>query len=87
MIFLKKTISEPKSISYKTSESFNWFTRSGRSLVFEAMTEADGSPSVSTIELDSVMFWEMSVKRTEDKFTLPSYWMETIKKEYSKLDS
>ena len=67
--------------------TINWFTRSGRSLVFQAMTEADGSPSVSTIDLDSIMFWEMSVKRTEDKFTLPSYWIETIKMEYSKLDN
>ena len=67
--------------------TINWFIRLGRSLVFQAMTEADGSPSVSTIELDSIMFWEMSVKRTEDKFTLPCFWLETIKMEYTKLDN
>ena len=29
--------------------------------------------TLSTLEFDSMMFWEMSVKRNEDKFTLPSY--------------
>jgi len=64
----------------------NWFQRSGRSMVFEAMREPDGSLALSTIELDSIMFWEMSVKRSEDKFSLPSFWLETIKMEYAKLD-
>ena len=64
----------------------HWFCRVGRSMVFEAMREPDGSPALSTIELDSIMFWEMSVKRSEDKFSLPSYWLETIKMEYAKLD-
>ena len=62
----------------------NWFSRLGRSMVFQALRETDGSPALSTIDLDSIMFWEMSVKRSEDKFSLPSFWLETIKMEYAK---
>ena len=57
----------------------HWYTRSGRSSVFHALKEPDGIPSLSKVDLEAIMFWEMTVKRTEDSFTLPSYWLETIR--------
>ena len=64
-----------------------WFSRrSGRGQVFKAMNREDGSPFLSEVELDSIMFWEMSEDRREDSFKLASFWLETIRLEYEKLD-
>ena len=66
----------------------NWFVKkSGRGQVFESMKDALGSPVASVIDLDSVMFWQMSEKRTEQSFTLAPFWVETVRMEYLKLDS
>ena len=66
----------------------NWFVKkSGRGQVFESMKDALGSPVASVIDLDSVMFWQMSEKRTEQSFTLAPFWVETVRIEYLKLDS
>ena len=65
----------------------HWFTRSGRSNVFHALMDQEGNPSMSTLNLGTIMFWEMSVKRTEEKFTLPAYWLETIREDVNKFVS
>ena len=65
----------------------HWFTRSGRSNVFHALMDQEGNPSLSTLNLGTIMFWEMSVKRTEEKFTLPAYWLETIREDVNKFVS
>ena len=75
----------------KLKESGNllihWYTRKTvRSKMFSALTNTDGSPSLSEIERGSVMFWMMSENRREDSFTLSSYWLETIRLEYECLD-
>ena len=55
--------------------------------MFQSMMDDSGSPVVSVIDLDSVMFWQMSEKRTEESFTLAPFWLETVRIEYEKLDS
>ena len=76
-----------KLLANQTFE-INWFVKkSGRGNVFESMKNAVGSPVVSVIDLDSIMFWQMSEKRTEESFTLAPFWIETVRFEYEKLDS
>ena len=66
----------------------HWFSRSPRSKnIFIAMKNFDGSPYLTDQDLSSVMFWDMSENRNEDSFELSNYWLETIKAEYSNLDS
>ena len=64
-----------------------WFTRkTSRSKTFFALLNSDGSPSVTEQEQDSVMFWLMSERRTENSFDLSPFWLEAIQREYCKLD-
>ena len=46
----------------------------------------DGSPNVSELEHDSIMFWDMTESRARDSFSLSNLWLETIRLEYEKLD-
>ena len=65
-----------------------WFTRKTcRSKTFYSSFNTDGSRSISEQENDSVMFWCMSEKRTENSFNLSQFWLEAIKREYEKLDA
>ena len=66
-----------------------WFCRkSVRSSVFTAMQEKDGSPTLSELHNDTVMFWMMSEpqSRTEKTFSLTPYCLETIEREYQEMD-
>lgn len=66
----------------------HWFTRkTSRSKTFYSLTNSDGSPSIAEQDNDSVMFWCMSEKRTLNSFSLSSFWLEAIHREYEKLDS
>ena len=65
----------------------HWYSRkSSRSKIFEASYNADGSRSVSEMENQMVMFWQMTHKRTQTSFSLESFWLETIEREYNVLD-
>ena len=65
-----------------------WFIRkSGRGQIFTAMTNEDGTPNLSELELGTIMFWEMTENRKADSFKLSQFWLETIRMEYEKLDS
>ena len=65
-----------------------WYTRkTSRSKTFYALLEVDGQPSTSVQEIESVMFWCMSEKRTETSFDLSVYWMQVIEREYRMVDS
>ena len=65
-----------------------WYTRKTvRSKTFFALTNTDGSPSLSEIENGTVMFWMMSENRRLESFTLSPYWLQTIQLEYDVLDS
>ena len=64
-----------------------WYTRKTvRSNTFFAMTNPDGSPSLSELDRGTVMFWMMSENRKSDSFTLSMTWLETIRLEYEALD-
>ena len=65
----------------------HWYSRkSSRSKLFEASYNADGSRSVSEMENQMVMFWQMTHKRTQTSFYLETFWLETIEREYNVLD-
>ena len=64
-----------------------WYTRKTcRSKTFYALENSDGSPNVAEQENQSVMFWCMSERRTENSFDLSPFWMEAILREYTTLD-
>ena len=66
----------------------HWFSRrTTRSKKFEAMYNDNGTRSVSEMENSSVMVRQMSENRTETSFTLSSYWLEDIRREYELHDS
>ena len=66
----------------------HWFRRkSGRGSTFHAMRNQLGHPVLSVLDLESIMFWHMSEKRTEESFSLSPYWIEAIRNEYESLDS
>ena len=65
-----------------------WYTRkTSRSKTFYALKNVDGTPSISEQENNTVMFWCMSENRSQDSFSLSSFWLETIQREYEQLDS
>ena len=65
----------------------HWFRRkSGRGSTFHAMKNQLGYPALSVLDLQSIMFWHMSEKRTEESFSLSPYWIEAIRIEYANLD-
>ena len=66
----------------------HWFRRkSGRGSTFHAMKNQLGHPALSVLDLQSIMFWHMSEKRTEESFSLSPYWIEAIRNEYENLDN
>ena len=65
----------------------HWFVRkSGRGEIFTALNNANGTPSLTELELDTIMFWAMTEKRRQDSFVIAPFWMETMRLEYLKLD-
>ena len=65
-----------------------WFIKkTGRGRGYQAMTNSDGTPNLGVVEVDSVMFWHMTERRSETEFSLSAYWLEIIKREYETLDS
>lgn len=65
----------------------NWYTRKTvRSKTFYAMTDSKGDLCISEQENDTIMFWQMSENRTSTSFSLSSFWLETIDREYESLD-
>ena len=66
----------------------HWFNRkSGRGQVFKAMALPDGSPYLSEIDLETIMFWAFTEDRRDDGFKISTFWQDVIQKEYEKLDS
>ena len=67
-----------------------WFGRkTTRSRVFRALKNpSDGSPWISELDFDTVMFWMLSepASRTETSFAVSAYWLQTIENEYQEMD-
>ena len=70
------------NILSKENFQLQWYNRKSRSRTFKAMLMKDGSPYVSTCSFDSVMFWEVSINKSEDSFDLSEYWLKRISHEY-----
>ena len=64
----------------------HWYSRSGRGKTFTAMKGDDGSPNLSELSLETIMFWEFTEYRKEDSFVVSNFWMENMKVEYAKID-
>ena len=50
------------------------------------MINCHGSRSISEQENGTVMFWQMTEKRTATSFSLSNFWLETLEREYKSLD-
>ena len=66
--------------------SIQWFDRLGKSNRFRAMKKADKTPYISKLDNSVVMFWDISVQRTDDSFYLSPYWLNKVTKEYEIYD-
>ena len=65
----------------------HWYSRkSSRSKRFEAMNNDSGERCVSEIKNGAVMVWQMSENRTPTSFTLSSFWLTYIAREYANYD-
>ena len=63
-----------------------WFERQGRCLKFRAMFESSKQPYTSRLSNDVVMFWDITVQKSDNSFNLTPYWLTKIMKEYEKYD-
>ena len=63
-----------------------WYNRAGKTNKFRAMVKDDGTPYLSVLENSTVMYWDISVERTENAFHLTPYWISKVMKEYQKCD-
>ena len=67
-----------------------WFGRkTSRSRIFTALNNpTDGSPWISELEFDTVMFWMLSEpsSRTENSFSVSAFWLKTVEREYLEHD-
>ena len=60
-----------------------WYERRSRSLIFVPSVEKDGSPHLSGVSVDSVMFWEFAEKSDSDEsFKISQEWFDKIMEEY-----
>ena len=67
----------------------HWYTRkTSKSTLFKALNNSDGSPSLTELDNDTVMFWMVSEpqSRKENSFSVSSYWLQTIMLEYKEMD-
>ena len=71
------------------SEHFiiQWFDRQGKTNKFRAMLQADKSPYTSVLDNSTVMYWGISIERTDNSFHLSPYWLAKVMKEYLKCDA
>ena len=63
-----------------------WFNREGKTLRFKALIDPQGNPATEELDLQTVMFWSMSERRSETEFYLSNYWFTVIMKEYEEMD-
>ena len=66
-----------------------WYERKTvRSREYTASKRYDGSPYLAELDYDMVMFWLISEpqSRTSNGFSLSSYWLKTIEREYAEYD-
>jgi hypothetical protein len=64
----------------------HWYRRHGKSSKFHAMTNPDGSPYVSELELGNVMMWNNSSQQTDNSFHVSPYRLAQILKDYDRYD-
>ena len=67
--------------------SIQWFDRQGKTLKFRAMVNPDKTPYISVLDNSTVMFWDISVERSESSFQLSPYWLTKVMKEYKICDA
>ena len=65
----------------------HWFGRkAGRGHVFKGLRNSDGTCQLTSLDLDTIMFWGFSENVCDETFAISSFWLETIRLEYEKLD-
>ena len=64
-----------------------WYERRNRGQKYYPSVKKDGSPHLSVVSMDSVMFWEFTEKSIdEDSFKISSEWLSRIMEEYKSHD-
>ena len=69
-----------------SSFQLQWFKKKGRSMTYEAQLNKDGTKYTSSLPLETVMLWEFSTAKSEDKFEVSREWFEKIMAEYESHD-
>ena len=74
----------------KDRETFvmNWYEKDTASKCgkFIAMQNDDGTLYVTDLDVTSVMFWSFTENREEASFVITPYWLDCLKREYSRMD-
>ena len=64
-----------------------WYERKHKkSLVFHPSVNNDGSPYLSVVSVDTVMFWEFTEKLSDDSFKVSREWLAKISDGYDSHD-
>jgi hypothetical protein len=64
-----------------------WYVRKTiKSKTFHALTNEDGGPSVTELDNETVICWQMSENRTKNSFDLSNFWLQHLVEEYKTLD-
>ena len=69
-----------------SSFQLQWFKKKGRSMIYEAQLNKDGTKYTSSLPLETVMLWEFSTAKSEDEFEVSKEWFEKIMAEYASHD-
>ena len=64
-----------------------WYERKHKkSLLFQPSVNKDGSPYLSIVSVDTVMFWEFTEKLSDDTFKVSREWLDKISDGYESHD-
>ena len=83
---LLRTKSEKKKLE-NGKFVLQWYVRKTiKSKTFHALTNEDGGPSVTELDNETVICWQMSENRTKNSFDLSNFWLQHLVEEYKTLD-
>ena len=64
-----------------------WYKRKGKSSVFHASKNKDGTDYTTILETETVMFWDFAESKGDQCFTVSKDWLEKIDQAYVSHDS
>ena len=74
-------------ITSRREFKIHWYGRKPRSLYFSPSVNKDGTPLVSVVSVDCVMFWEFTTKsQVDDSFKVSREWFDKVMDGYKSHD-